>query len=114
GYAFLSTLFNRAEHQLPFVVDSPAGAIDLSVRPRIGELVPKLSKQFVAFTISSERDKFLEGLRRTTKGVQYVTLFHKGPKEVQARAKASGSFEETADGILVRGEKFFQDFQVDE
>lgn len=114
GYAFLSTLFDRAEHQLPFVVDSPAGPIDLAVRPRIGELVPKLSKQFIAFTISSERDKFLEGLRRASKGVQYVTLFRKGSKELEAQARATNKCVVSDDGILVRGEKFFGDFQVDQ
>ena len=34
AYAFLATLFNRSDHQLPFVVDSPAGPIDLAVRPK--------------------------------------------------------------------------------
>ena len=55
GYAFLATLFNRTEHQLPFIVDSPANPIDLEVRANVAELVPKLSHQFIAFTISSEK-----------------------------------------------------------
>ena len=59
GYAFLSTLFNRTEHRLPFVVDSPAGPIDLEVRANVAQLVPKLSNQFIAFVISAERPGFL-------------------------------------------------------
>ena len=52
GYAFLATLFDRAEeHHLPFVVDSPVGSIDLDIRPRIGELLPKLAGQVIAFII---------------------------------------------------------------
>ena len=39
AYAFLATLFHGSDHQLPFVVDSPAGPIDLAVRPKIGELI---------------------------------------------------------------------------
>ena len=64
GYAFLATLFNRTEHQLPFVVDSPANPIDLRVRARVAELIPRLSNQFIAFTISSERQGFLPGLEQ--------------------------------------------------
>ena len=42
AYAFLSTLFHRSDqHQLPFVVDSPANPIDLAIRPNIGALVPR-------------------------------------------------------------------------
>ena len=56
GYAFLATLFNRSgEHELPFVVDSPANPIDYDIRPKIGELAPNLTNQFIAFVISSER-----------------------------------------------------------
>jgi hypothetical protein len=40
AYAFLSTLFDRSDHKLPFVVDSPAGPIDLAIRPMVGELIP--------------------------------------------------------------------------
>ncbi|MEQ8752756.1 MAG: hypothetical protein RID09_04440 [Coleofasciculus sp. G1-WW12-02] len=60
SYAFLATLFNRSNHQLPFIVDSPAGALDLNVRPEVARLVPQLGNQFVAFTISSERQSFVE------------------------------------------------------
>ena len=60
GYAFLSTLFNRSgQHQLPFIVDSPANPIDYDIRPKIAEIMPNLTGQFIAFMISSEREKFL-------------------------------------------------------
>ena len=85
GYAFLSTLFNRAgQHQLPFIVDSPANPIDYDIRPRIAEIMPKLTGQFIAFMISSEREKFLPGLKRAS-GTE-DTVHH----AVQERRQALG------------------------
>lgn len=115
AYAFLATLFDRSEHKLPFVVDSPAGAIDLAVRPKVGELIPRLSDQFVAFTISSERERFIASLEKSSKTkLQFLTLFRKGSKELQKAARAEQDFEETADGFLVRGSEFFNNFQIEE
>lgn len=115
AYAFLSTLFNRSEHQLPFVVDSPAGPIDLAVRPKIGELIPSLTDQFIAFTISSERERFVPRLQSASKsGVQFITVFRKGSKELQRAARSSGDMIETGDCFVVGGEAFFNDFQLDE
>lgn len=115
GYAFLSTLFNRAEqHQLPFVVDSPANPIDLDIRSKIGELVPKLTGQFIAFTISSEREKFLSSLKKASSHpILYMTLFRKGATPHEARAKGYASCVTTADGYMVVDEQFFNDFQLD-
>jgi hypothetical protein len=115
AYAFLSTLFNRADqHQLPFVVDSPANPIDLDIRSKIGELVPSLTGQFIAFTISSEREKFLASLKKASPHpIRYMTLFRKGATPHEARAKGYASCVTTADGYLVVDEQFFNDFQLD-
>lgn len=115
GYAFLSTLFNRAnQHQLPFVVDSPANPIDLDIRSKIGELVPKLTGQFIAFTISSEREKFLASLRKaSSRPIQYMTLFRKGATPHEAKAGGYSSCVRTSDGYMVTDEQFFNDFQLD-
>ncbi|MEM9578443.1 MAG: hypothetical protein AAF999_15700 [Pseudomonadota bacterium] len=115
AYAFLATLFHRSDHQLPFVVDSPAGPIDLAVRPKIGELIPNLTGQFIAFTISSERSRFITPLKRASHAdIQFVTLFRKGSKELEQEAHDKGSVQETGDGLNVTGEAFFNDFQLDE
>ena len=115
AYAFLATLFHRSEHQLPFVVDSPAGPIDLAVRPRIGELIPNLSGQFIAFTISSERAGFIEPLKRASNArIQFVTLFRKGSEDLAQAAYKKGSVVETVDGLNVEGEDFFSEFQLEE
>ena len=116
GYAFLSTLFNRAEqHQLPFVVDSPANSIDFDVRSKVGELVPKLTDQFIAFMISSERERFLASLKKATPTpIRFMTLFRKGATPHEAKAKGYTSCVTTSDGYLVLDEQFFNDFQLDE
>lgn len=115
AYAFLATLFNRSDHQIPFVVDSPAGPIDLAVRPKIGELIPNLTGQFIAFTISSERARFISPLKRASNSdVQFITLFRKGSAELQRAAYEKGSVKETDDGLNVIGETFFNDFQLEE
>jgi len=113
AWGFLATLFHRSEHELPFVVDSPAGSIDLAVRPKIGQLIPSLTGQFIAFTISSEREKFVEPLRKASREeVQFVTLFRKGPSEIESRAKTFDLCKETVDGLNVSGEAFFNEFQL--
>jgi DNA sulfur modification protein DndD len=115
AYAFLATLFHRSDHQLPFVVDSPAGSIDLAVRPKIAELIPKLSGQFIAFTISSERQGFVQRLKLASDStVEFLTLFRKGSKELEKSAKKQPDCAETSDGLRVRGESFFNSFQLDE
>lgn len=115
GYAFLSTLFNRSEyHELPFVVDSPANPIDLAVRDTIGQLVPKLSEQFIAFMISSERDRFMDGIKRTTDSpIHFETVFRKGATDLELMAAEFSECEETEDGLRVPGEQFFRHFQLD-
>lgn len=115
AYAFLATLFNRVEHQLPFIVDSPANPIDLRVRTKIAELIPKLTRQFVAFTISSERQNFVAPLEAALgASVQFLTLFRQGPADLERTAQAQASCERTTDGFLVTGKEFFCGFHLDE
>ena len=115
AWGFLATLFNRTEYELPFVVDSPAGPIDLAVRPKIGELIPKLTEQFIAFTISSEREQFISPLKQASNDmVHFITVFRKGLDSLEERARSTGTYEETQDGMKVTGESFFNSFQIDE
>ena len=114
GYAFLTTLFNRSEHSMPFVVDSPANPIDLEVRSQVAQLIPYLSEQFVGFTISSERRGFIEVLAKMRNiDIQYLTLFRKGVPEYEGRArKKKQSLNESSDGMLVNDLQFFMDFHI--
>ena len=115
GYAFLATLFNRSsEHRLPFVVDSPANPIDYDIRPKLGQLVPNLTSQFIAFVISSERRRFLPALRKAARQeIKYITLFKKSITRHAEKAEQSSGFVSTADGVTVVDEQFFSDFQLD-
>lgn len=115
AYAFLATLFGRAEHHLPFVVDSPANPIDLRVRGKIAALIPRLADQFIAFTISSERQGFLDPLEQTVGDrLQFITLFRKGTPELDRLASQARTARQSADGVVVRGREFFRAFHLDE
>ena len=115
GYAFLATLFNRTgEHKLPFVVDSPANPIDYEIRPKIGQLAPILTDQFIAFVISSEREKFLPALRKAAnQEIIYITIFRKNITRHTKKATKIKNHIETIDGIQIIDEKFFDEFQLD-
>lgn len=114
AYAFLSTLFARTKHELPFVVDSPAGSIDLRVRAQVAELVPKLTNQFIAFIISTEREGFLDSLERSVESkVQYVTLFRSSVENAGVTVDSSDKLVESGDGKTVLGRHFFRGFHID-
>jgi DNA sulfur modification protein DndD len=114
AYAFLATLFNRSEHQLPFIVDSPANPIDLKIRGKVAELIPKLTNQFIAFTISSEREGFLPALETAAKqNIQFFTVFRKGAQSIEASTSKNNKVESSADGVLITGRPFFTKFHVE-
>jgi len=116
SYAFLATLFNKSGCEIPFIVDSPALSLDLNLRSEVANLIPSLCNQFVAFTISSERQGFVDVLHhKGNEKVQYLTLFRKtsrmnalwknvNPQQVQ----------ETNDGVIIKGKDFFDRFDLDE
>jgi len=115
AYAFLSTLFEHAVARLPLVVDSPAGPIDLKVRPQVAALMPRLTGQFIAFTISTERQGFVGPLASALGGnVQYLTLFRKGDPALDASANGHAGTHTTEDCILVEDQAFFEQFHRDE
>jgi len=114
AYAFLSTLFARTKHELPFVVDSPAGSIDLRVREQVAELVPKLSQQFIAFMISTEREGFLDSLENSVDSkIQYITLFRSSVDNAGISIDSSDELAETDDGKIIIGRHFFRGFHLD-
>ena len=116
GYAFLATLFERAdEHRLPFVVDSPVGSLGTNIRSPIGELLPRLAGQVIAFILDVERDTFVSSLEAASGGnVQYLTLFRKGISHLEERAAAIPATAETGNGFCVSGKEFFDDFHIED
>lgn len=112
GYAFLLGLFDAGQVSLPFIVDSPTGALDKNVRREIAGLLPDISKQLVAFTTSSEYEDFVPVLDQAAKGdIQYLTMFrlNEATKGLLGRVSAS-DMTQTSNGALVRSKAFFADF----
>ena len=102
AYSFLSSLFEQSYHSLPFIVDSPAVSIDLSVRREVSELIPPLFKQFVVFVISSERKNFGEtfyGQDNTQLLTIYKDKDHPGQMHVNDTQEFFDTFQsETEEG----------------
>ncbi len=116
GYVFLTELLHRSAHQFPLLVDSPALAIDGQIRRKIGSLVPKLCEQFVALTITVEREYFVESLDAAADGdVDYFTLFRKtaGTEPLIAALPKDG-VQQTENGVLVRNREYFFGFDIEE
>ena len=114
GYTFLTAALHRGAHQFPLIVDSPAGPLDDKVRREIGEMVPQLCEQFVAFTISTERDSFLPALERKSDGrIKYLTLFRKsaGTQHLLQSLPADGMVQ-TKNAVIVEGRDYFTQFSL--
>lgn len=60
AYAYIGTLFEHSRFEFPFIVDSPAAPMDLSVRREVAEVLPKLFGQTVIFVTSGEKKGFAE------------------------------------------------------
>lgn len=75
AYSFLGSMFESSAHQLPFVVDSPAGALDLEVRRHVSAILPELFEQLIIFITSGERDGFAEHFYGLGNDVKFLTIF---------------------------------------
>jgi DNA sulfur modification protein DndD len=60
AYAYIGTLFEHSQNQFPFVVDSPAAALDLNMRREIATVMPGLFQQMIIFVTSGEKQGFVE------------------------------------------------------
>ena len=116
GYVFLTTLLNGTAHQFPLVVDSPAGPMDADVRREVAPLVPQLCQQFIALTISTEREGFIDPLYEAAEhDVKFLTAFRRtaGTEPLIAALPVSG-VTHTSNGVLVEGRDYFLRFQLAE
>ena len=116
GYTFLTTLLSRGQHQFPLIVDSPANPLSMEVRREIAKLIPSLCKQFVAFTISSERAGFTDVIHTSSENkTKFLTLFRRtaGTETLVQSLPASG-VTKTPNAVLVEGKAYFDRFDLDE
>lgn len=58
AYCFLGTLFEDAELEFPFVIDSPTGKMDFDKRQAVADVIPKVFNQMIAFVQPAEVDHF--------------------------------------------------------
>lgn len=95
AYSFLGSMFESSSHQLPFIVDSPAGSLDLNVRREVSAIIPELFNQLIIFITSGEREAFANNFYNLGNDVQFLTI----------SKKDGGS------AILNTGQEFFKNFQ---
>lgn len=94
AYSYLGSLFHASSQELPFVVDSPAGALDLGVRREVSKILPNLFEQLIVFITSGEREGFTEHFYNLD-NVKFITIY----KSI------------TQDARCVDGIDFFKTFQ---
>ena len=96
AYAYIGTLFEHSRFEFPFIVDSPAAPMDLSVRREVAEVLPKLFGQTVIFVTSGEKKGFAEIFFKRD-DVQYLTI--KGrknePLELYCGREVFEAYQET-------------------
>ena len=115
GYTFLAQALHKGSHEFPLVVDSPAGPLDHDVRREVAAMVPGLCKQFVAFTISTEREAFLEPLEAAAdEDVKYITAFRSSPGNAYLMANLPKQHAANGQSVVVEGRDFFVQFAVKE
>lgn len=109
AYCYLTTLLQWGTHSFPLVVDSPAGPLDLSVRRQVSKIIPKLTDQFVAFTISSERDGFVDEIKAISgDSIRSLTVLRKSEySNKQVNKHKPDITYESMDGYVINDENFF-------
>ena len=116
AYSYLTTLLQWGTHSFPLVVDSPAGPLDYTVRREIAGIIPQLTDQFIAFTISSERSNFVDVIKhKSDQKIESLTLLRKtdATKELVHKLKPN-IISDTKDGFVIEDEEFFKTFDLDE
>lgn len=82
AYAYIGTLFEHSQNQFPFVVDSPAAALDLNMRTEVATIMPGLFHQMIIFVTSGEKHGFAETYYPRS-DVKYYTVKGERDKHVK-------------------------------
>lgn len=97
AYCFLGTLFEDAELEFPFVIDSPTGKMDFEKRQAVADIIPEVFNQMIAFVQSSEVAHFADRFYDRSDS-QFLTII----------ASPQGKGVEIHEGI-----EFFDSYQRD-
>ena len=73
AYCFLGTLFENAELQFPFIIDSPTGKMDFAKRQAVADIIPNVFNQMIAFVQSAEVERFADRFYNNPDS-QYITI----------------------------------------
>lgn len=73
AYCFIGTLFEDAELEFPFVIDSPTGKMDFDKRKAVADIIPDVFNQLIAFVQSAEVENFADRFYKNADS-QYVTI----------------------------------------
>lgn len=114
GYTFLMSLFESRQNSFPFVVDSPANALDIPRRKEIARFIPKLCHQFVAFTISTEREGFVDPLCRNARSINFLTVYRNSPGNKHLIDSLPEDLIPAGNqAAVVHGEQYFRVFDIE-
>jgi len=81
AYCFLGTLFEDAELQFPFIIDSPTGKMDFAKRQAVADIIPNVFNQMIAFVQSAEVERFADRFYSNPDS-QYITIIASPDDEV--------------------------------
>lgn len=95
AYCFLGTLFEDAELEFPFIIDSPTGKMDFEKRQAVADIIPDVFNQMIAFVQPAEVDHFANRFYDKP-DTQFVTII---------ASKQDGSVE------VHMGKEFFNSYQ---
>lgn len=73
AYCFLGTLFEDAELEFPFIIDSPTGKMDFEKRQAVADVIPRVFNQMIAFVQSAEVERFADRFYGNPDS-QYITI----------------------------------------
>lgn len=94
AYCFLGTLFEDAELEFPFVIDSPTGKMDFDKRQAVADIIPEVFNQMIAFVQSAEVEHFANRFYDMP-NTQFITII----------ASTQGGVE------IHKGKEFFDSYQ---
>lgn len=83
AYCFLGTMFEDAELEFPFIIDSPCGKMDFNKRRAVAEILPKMFNQMISFVMSAEVEQFADQFYALD-STQFITVIAEaGQEEVE-------------------------------
>jgi DNA sulfur modification protein DndD len=108
GYSFLTTLFERGNHEFPFVVDAPTMGLDGLARQALADILPQATRQFVGFVLDNERDFTRRIQQNYPDHCKFYTVFSDSSRNRPLAAQVpDGTIPADGGTYVVQGFEFF-------